>query len=135
MDGTEIIYIVDETTQKAAMQTGEADMVSVNADKLAANLRDAGLAVERVLTQTAVLIPDSVNPDSPWSKQKVREAAEYAINREAMAKALSYGFWSATYQIPSPGLPAYNPNFTLGRKYDQGKGEAITGRCRIQRRV
>ena len=125
LEGVEILYIVDGTTRKAAMQTGEADMVSLNADKLAADLRDAGLTVDMVLTQTAVLIPDSINPDSPWSKQKVREAAEYAINREAMAKALSYGFWSATYQIPAPGLPAYNPNFTLARKYDPGKAKQL----------
>ena len=71
------------------------------------------------------LIPDTANPDSPWANQKVREAVEYAIDREGIAKALGYGYWQAPYQIPPRASSAYDSNFTLGRKYDLEKAKQL----------
>ena len=53
---------------------------------------------------TFCLLPDTAHPDSPFANQKVREAVEYALDREAIAKAFSYGFWQAPYQIPAPAI-------------------------------
>ena len=50
------------------------------------------------------LIPDSVNPDSPFSKKGVREAIEYAIDKVAMAKTMGYGLMDAS-------LPDGRPDF------------------------
>ena len=61
---------------------------------------------------TVFLIPDSMNADSPLANRKVREAIEHAINKEAIAKAKSYGFWAAAYQIPCSGGIGYVEEFS-----------------------
>jgi len=71
------------------------------------------------------LMPDTAHADSPFAKQKVREAVEYALDREAFAKAFSNGYWTAQYQIVFPNSPAFNPNFTLARKHDVAKAKQL----------
>jgi peptide/nickel transport system substrate-binding protein len=81
----------------------------------------------KIISQTAgaqALIPDSANADSPWSKLKVREAAEYAMDREAIARTFGYGYWKAAYQAPSPEAPAYVASIP-GRKYDTAKAKQL----------
>ncbi|OGO24880.1 MAG: hypothetical protein A2144_06595 [Chloroflexi bacterium RBG_16_50_9] len=70
-------------------------------------------------------MPDTAHPNSPFANKKVREAAEYALDREAIARAFSYGFWQAPYQIPAPSTTPYNPNFTLARKYNVAKAKQL----------
>ena len=78
------------------------------------------------VTGVNALIPDTANADSPWANQKVREAVEYAIDKEAIAKAFGYGYWKAPYQIVPPACTlAYNPDFTLGRKFDLDKAKQL----------
>ena len=71
------------------------------------------------------LVPDTGNPNSPFAKKEVREAVEYAIDREAIATAFSYKLWPAPYQIPGPACAAYSPSFNLGRKYDPAKAKQL----------
>jgi len=72
-----------------------------------------------------VLVPDTANPDSPWANQKVREAAEYAIDRESIAESLGYGYLEAPYQIAPRSSLAYNPDFAIERKYDPDKAREL----------
>ena len=72
------------------------------------------------------MIPDTANADSPWANQKVREAVEYAIDKEGIAKAFGHGFTHAPYQIVPPACTlAYDPDFTLGRKFDLEKANQL----------
>jgi ABC-type transport system substrate-binding protein len=125
LDGINFLFITDPTTTKVTMQTKAADMTTTQAGKLAADYKDIGMTVRTSLEMTEVLIPDTANKDSPWSKQQVREAAEYAIDREAIAKAFGYGYWQAPYQIPPRATAANDPNFSLGRKYDLEKAKQL----------
>jgi ABC-type transport system substrate-binding protein len=65
------------------------------------------------------------DPNSVFYDKKVREAFEYAIDREAIVKALSLGSKDieVMYQAPIPGDPAYRPGF--GRKYDPEKAKEL----------
>jgi peptide/nickel transport system substrate-binding protein len=125
LEGINIVYAADTTLQRTIMQSGQADVCEVEPGKVASELKNLGFTVEMLLTSVHCLIPDTAHADSPFANQKVREAVEYAINREAIAKAFSYGFWSAPYQIPALDNPAYNPNFTLARKYDPAKAKEL----------
>jgi peptide/nickel transport system substrate-binding protein len=49
---------------------------------------------------------------------------EYAIDREAIASALGYGYWKAPYQLPPRANPAYDPDF-VGRKYNPEKARQL----------
>jgi peptide/nickel transport system substrate-binding protein len=118
LDAVEISYVADPVTQKAAMEAGEAHMLQLEPSKMAKDLEDSGLLTVFKPITVYSFLPDSAHPDSPYANQKVREAVEYALDRESIAKAFSYGYWQATYQLPPPSSAAYNPDFNLARKYD-----------------
>ena len=124
LDGVEYIYIKDPMTQSASMEAKEAHVLNIEGGKQAADLKAMGLDVFTPATGTVTLIPDSMNADSPLANKKVREAVEYAIDKEAIAKAKSYGFWNASYQYPPPGTMAYIKNFQ-GRKYNPAKAKQL----------
>jgi peptide/nickel transport system substrate-binding protein len=125
LDGIEIAYIADPMTQKAAMEAGDYHMLQIEPSKTAKDLESLGLKTYFQLVTVYSFMPDTAHADSPYANQKVREAVEYALDREAMAKAFSNGYWTAQYQIPFPASPAFNPNFTLARKYDIGKAKQL----------
>ena len=100
------------------------DVVGMDYGKMAADLKAMGFELQAEPSGTVILLPDSINPDSPFANQRVREAVEYAIDREAIAKAKSYGLWKASYQLPPPSTIAYNPNFQ-GRRFNPDKAKQL----------
>lgn len=125
LDAVEYLFIADKMTQQAAIQAGEADALMVEPGKTAADMERLGLQIKASLIATHVLQPDTANADSPWANKKVREAIEYAIDRESIAKSFGYGYLHAPYQIPGPATAIYDPNFALGRKFDQAKAKQL----------
>lgn len=125
LDAVEFRFVADPETQKMLMRAGEGDITSTMLGKSAADFAAMGLIVEPRAESVWVLVPDTANAGSPWANKKVREAAEYAINREAIAKSMGYGYWRAPYQIPPRASLAYDPNFALGRKYDPQKAKQL----------
>jgi len=125
LDGVEYVYVVDPTTQKAVIQSGEADAIVVPLGKVMADYQELGMKVEDDAVVNIFLMPDTKNPDSPWYNKKVREAAEYAIDREAIAKGLGHGFWQAPYQVPARAYPVYESDYALARKYDPEKAKQL----------
>jgi peptide/nickel transport system substrate-binding protein len=125
LDAVNILFVPDPTTQNAVVQSGGADMAIFEPGKRAADFKSLGMELRYDLVTSYSLTPDSANLDSPLANQKIREATEYAINKEAISKALSYGYWGAPYQIPAPATAPYNPNFNLARKYDPDKAKQL----------
>jgi ABC-type transport system substrate-binding protein len=125
LDAIEISYVADPMTQKAAMEAGEYQMLQSEPSKAAKDLENEGLKTYFQLVTVYSFMPDTAHPDSPYAKQQVREAVEYALDRESMANAFSNGYWKAQYQIPFPASSAFNPNFTLARKYDVDKAKQL----------
>ncbi len=125
VDAFHNIIITDEVTQKAAMQAGEGDATLCEIGKSTIDYKNMGLTVDSAIQVVFCLVPDTANPDSPWSNIKVRMAADYAINKEAIAAGMGYGLWQAPYQIPPRGNAVWNPNFNLGRKYDLAKAKQL----------
>jgi ABC-type transport system substrate-binding protein len=69
--------------------------------------------------------PSALEPDSYFYDKRVREALEYAVDREAIVKAISLGsdMVEVMYQAPIKTDPAYRADF--GRKYDPDKARAL----------
>lgn len=125
LDGVEFLFISDPQTQEATMESGEADMLVVkHGDKVESDLVSRGFTAKSAATDTSAIFGDTANPDSPWSNLEVREAAEYAIDRDAIGK-MGYGYWKPAYQIPGSSDPTYDPNFSLGRPYDPDKAKQL----------
>jgi peptide/nickel transport system substrate-binding protein len=124
-----VVYkvIADPTTQELLFRKGEIDIPPIDAD-IQQRLKDTGqfqfVEASTMLPTFWELIPDSANADSPWANKKVREAAEYAINKEAIATKLGGPTAVPQYQWGPIGTYAYNPNLPA-RKYDPVKAKAL----------
>jgi peptide/nickel transport system substrate-binding protein len=111
LDGIDFLFIRDPMTQQAALLTKDkdqrVDILSVTSGEQAAMMKAQGFKVLAMPVGPISLIPDSANEDSPFSKQKVREAVSYAIDREGIVKARGFGIWTAAYQFQPDTQPTY----------------------------
>lgn len=84
------------------------------------NLKNEGYSVEIAedLFFIFSIFPDSANPNSPFADIRVRQAVEYAIDREGMAEGIGMGTMFPMYQhgaekdpwfIPDQPKLTYNP--------------------------
>jgi peptide/nickel transport system substrate-binding protein len=94
--------IPDESTRLAALKGGEVDIAYSIRGELAAELeRLPGLAIKSIVLQAAnwIYFPEQWDPQSPWHDLRVRQAANLAIDREGMSKALFLGKCKITNSI------------------------------------
>jgi peptide/nickel transport system substrate-binding protein len=125
VDAFVIKYVPDWPARRNAMEAGEGDLTVGELGRETADMKDIGLDIKSMHEANFCLIPSGGNLDSPWSDVKVRQAAEYALDREAIAKGLGYGEWTAPYQLAAPyTLGIYDPNF-VGRRFDPEKAKEL----------
>jgi peptide/nickel transport system substrate-binding protein len=126
LDGIEMIFVVDPMTQKLGFMAGDANVLSNASGKTAADLQALGFKVIVAGTPgVRSLLFDSANSDSPFSNLKVRQAVMYAINRDAIAKALGRGFWFPMYQIAASDTGAYLPEMETSYSYNPDKAKQL----------
>jgi peptide/nickel transport system substrate-binding protein len=123
LDGVEFNYISDPMTRASSLQAGEMDTIGGDLSKTEYDLQQKGFTVVKGYIAVNTLVPDSKNAESPLANLKVRQAIDYAIDREAIVKSLGYGFWATTYQYALPGTATFNPE--LQRPYDQAKAKQL----------
>jgi peptide/nickel transport system substrate-binding protein len=124
LDKLQYIFVADPLTAEASFKTGAGDVIQCYTDQMADNLKKAGFKIISYPGFAYTLYPDGSNANSPWSNPKVRQAAEYAINKDAIANAMGYGTWTASYQYSPQTSPAFDPNLTP-RKYDVAKAKQL----------
>ena len=124
LEGIKFIRIQDPVTTSLAFQKGEVDSISVADPKSASELRDKGYNILSGTTAMICLLPDSVNSASPLANKTVREAVEYAINRESIVKGLGLGFWNSVNQHCPRGFMGYVTDIP-GRNYDPAKAKQL----------
>ncbi len=125
LDEIQLLTYMDPLVTMASIQRGEVDVwreLDVASGK---TLNDMGKFTTEVVTAgDFVLWFNNTDPASPWSKQAMREALEYGINKEVNAKALGSGFSQGTYEclfgINEIGKPGTTP-----RKYDPEKAKQL----------
>ncbi len=94
--------VPDEATRLAALTRGEVDIAYSITGELAQRLQKTpGLTLKPVVTQAPswIYFPDQFDPNSPWHDVRVRQAANLAIDRDGMNKALFLGFSKVTDSI------------------------------------
>lgn len=124
LDRLEYIYINDVMTAVASFQAGEIDLLWGDTPKVLTDLQAKGYKVDATPATLYVLIGDNANPNSVFANQKVREAIEYAIDKEAITKAIGYGIWKVLDQPCSRVSFAYNPD-VKGHPYDPNKARKL----------
>ncbi len=70
------------------------------------------------------IAPDSANPDSPFANPLVRQALDYAIDKEGMAKGIGLGTQFPAYQCASSADGWYIKDYQP-RKYDPQKAKDL----------
>ncbi|GAH54835.1 unnamed protein product, partial [marine sediment metagenome] len=120
LDGVEFRVVKEPATCSAMMQAGQADFWMQTSAQEGADLRDMGYPVLTGPNVINNIYGDSANPESPFAIKKVREAIEYAIDRQASSDALGFGFTQPINQLAPPGTQGYNPDYA-GRPYNPDK--------------
>jgi peptide/nickel transport system substrate-binding protein len=94
--------IPDETTRLAALKRGEVDLAYALGGELAEDVRRTpGLTLRPTPFASThwLLFPDQWQTNSPWHDQRVRLAATYAVDRQAINEARSLGYSKITGSI------------------------------------
>jgi peptide/nickel transport system substrate-binding protein len=129
LDAIEIRNSSDTTVSLMSMKAGEvnmvedidpADYISLQKEGYSAAIAPIGFVFS--------FVPDSANPDSPFKDPRVRQALEYAIDKDAMAKGLGKGTQFPAYQCavePPMGQDAWYLPEVAPRKFDIAKAKAL----------
>ena len=122
LDGIAMTMVSDPMTQMLTFKAGQANAI-YSAQEASAQLRDEGYIMQQGLGTGQTLTFDSKNSEY-FSKRQVREAIEYAIDKEAICKGPGQGIYMPWYQIVPNDSPDYNPALTP-RKYDPAKAKKL----------
>jgi ABC-type transport system substrate-binding protein len=123
LDGVTWLFVADEMTATALFKSGGADAMRMTNATTLEEMVANGQNVISVALGPSCLFPDAANPTSPWADPLVRQAAEYAIDKESMATAFGFGY-KAAYQFSTTASQAYDPTI-VPRKYDLAKAKAL----------
>jgi peptide/nickel transport system substrate-binding protein len=111
--------IPDEATRLAALKGGEVDIAYSIRGELADELQKTpGLSLKAAVPGSQWLyFADQWNPDSPWHDERVRKAANLAMDRQGINQAITLGQSHLTNSIIpesfefywQPPAPIYDP--------------------------
>jgi peptide/nickel transport system substrate-binding protein len=124
LDGIDLITVKEPLTQQAKMEAGEGDILSLQEGKILSDMKAKGFDIKAAYGGTDFIAFDTVNANSQFKDVKVRQAVEYAINKQDMVDALGYGYTVKNNQMSPPNNPAFNPNLP-SRDYDPDKAKAL----------
>ena len=118
--------IPDESTRLAALKRGEVDIAYSIRGALAEELRRTpGLSLKPAVIQAPfwLYFADQWDPKSPWHDKRVRLAANYAIDRQAINQAETLGFSKVTWSIVPFNFEYFWQPPAYG--YDRGKARQL----------
>jgi peptide/nickel transport system substrate-binding protein len=98
LDGVVYNVVAEDTVRKLMFQRGDLHILFA-AGITAQELQKSGAIMKTQGGGSFGLVPDSNNPNSPFAKLAVRQAVSYAIDREALAAGLGFGFLKPGYQL------------------------------------
>lgn len=106
--------IPDDATRVAALETGQVDMAWEIPPALIQSVVSGGTAtIKAIRGPRAVYIglyPTGTTPMQALADPQVRQALNYAVNRQAIVKTLLFGTASLIGQPIPPGYVGYNPS-------------------------
>jgi len=126
IDEIQILVVPDMVTFMAALKAGDLDGMWIIDFLTASQLEDddrfnVWVSFGNLGTSLSYNMKD---PASVWSDKKMREALEYAIDKEKICRALTYGYCEPTYEIIRGIHGAGDPG-TVPREYDPEKAKQL----------
>lgn len=126
LDAVKILMVKNLAVAAGMLEAGEAELGRTFPIPNIAELQRKGFTVRASQgIRCRYLTPSTINEDSPVANKKVREAFEYAIDRDAIANILdiSTSLVIPVYQLPASGMPGYREKY--GRKYNPQKARQL----------
>lgn len=125
LDGINYRAIPDSMAASAMIQSGEADYWYNVPIKYAVELASKGYKLNVGITGLVYgLFENTTSPDSRWNNKLLREALEYAIDRDGLVKAVGYGKYEALKTLAPKNSNGYDANYA-GRPYNQDKAREL----------
>ncbi len=125
LDGIFLTFIADPMTQMAAIQKGEVDVLREVSPTVATQLAATNkFVLENMYGGHMVLLFNNTDPKSPWSDIRMRQALEYAIDKEAISSSVGQNLFKPDYEILL-GLHDLGDPGTTPRKYDVAKAKQL----------
>jgi peptide/nickel transport system substrate-binding protein len=126
LDAIQVTAVADMAVGIMAFKSGEGQFITTIGTEDAAQLKKDGYAITYMAGGGAFFgfVTDGNNPDSPFADKRVREALDYAIDREAIVQGIGNGIWEPLYQGASKDSPWYDPSLTP-RMYDTTKAKQL----------
>jgi peptide/nickel transport system substrate-binding protein len=121
--GFEHHYVPDGRARLNALRSGQANVVLIDPRQIP-EAKGAGLTVQ--INEKNGVWDIYVNLSrAPLNNLKVRRAMMHAIDREALAEALSFGSGKPTVQFFAQSSPVYDPALEKLYPFDQAKAKAL----------
>ncbi|MCJ7605476.1 MAG: ABC transporter substrate-binding protein [Dehalococcoidales bacterium] len=125
LDRVFIRYIPDSVTAKAMMEAGEADywLGAPATDQI--DLFDKGF--KKVVGWVGLvysLWPNTSDPDSIWNDVRLRQALDYALEKDVITDAIGRGEYNVLWQLAPETEWGYDPNYPE-RRYDPDKAREL----------
>ena len=121
--GFEHHYVPDGRARLNAVRSGQANVVLVDPRQIP-EAKGAGLTVQ--INEKNGVWDIYVNLDrAPLNNLKVRRAFMHALDRQALAEALSFGSAKPTVQFFAQSSPVYDPELEKIYPFDQAKARAL----------
>jgi peptide/nickel transport system substrate-binding protein len=115
----------DDSTRLAMLQSGEVDMITEAPWQNANSLQEAGYNRFDTLQPYAVmLVFHLLNPNTPWADIRVRQAIDYAIDKDGIVNQLFHGV-PKRIQWLLPRELGYDPSLRPDYPYDIGKAKDL----------
>ena len=124
LDAVHYMFIPDPVTANLKMQAGEADLWFGPTIKDQLELEQAGLIRLEGQPNVTTIYPNIVDPESKWQNKDLREAIEYALDKEGMAAALGQGYYKSSKMVVPEGKDGYDEAWP-GRPYDVDKAKEL----------
>lgn len=116
--------MADPATRLAALQAGQIHWAEVPPPDAKRQLEAEGYNIVLKQYPHAIIFPLNLQ-EKPFNDPKVREALQYAIDREGMCKSLLNGLCTPASQLMYKGHPWYNDQVGDKYKYDPAKAKQM----------
>ena len=128
LDGIECIQIPDPMTFMAAMKRGDINGTFGMNLVTVMQLEKTGkynILVRNGIPLSKALTFNSTSPDSPWSDKRMRQALEYAIDKEKIVNSLSQGYYKPIYDLILGIREAGGHPNVVPRRYNPEKAKEL----------
>jgi peptide/nickel transport system substrate-binding protein len=124
LDSIELRQVDDPVTSVIYFKTGAGQLIFGITPKDAVGLQQQGYKILKSSANNIIpIVPDGANKDSPFADIRVRQAVEYAIDRNAIA-SIGQGYWQPVFQMATPSDTRYVPGLAP-RNFDIAKAKQL----------